>query len=247
MTFPGNSGRVTSAHTQASVVQAGRSRLQPADIQPDIRLATSAPSGCWEVTPDPNKWTPCLPRAPPRPRPKTTVYPRWPEVRAPPGAGTHRTCDGPGRGARWEMQLHPTRRAQSGRGGLGGEGRPEPRVGSSGSQCQGPVAGRLLGWSGRWAHAPMEEFGGPRKVQAGGGNMGWEREGLGARFHRSTPSPLWSITLPTWAAPRPQASWWEVVRWRSEPCFLAAPHPGARALREPLLGGGLRAGPLPCP
>ena len=67
-------------------------------------------------------------------------------------------------------------------------------MGSSGSQCQGPVAGHLLGWSGRWAHAPMEEFGGPRKVQAGGGNMGWEREGLGAGGGLQRQSPRGEYT-----------------------------------------------------
>ena len=40
---------------------------------------TSAPSGCGEVTLDPNERTPCLPQAPPPPRPETTCGPsrRW--------------------------------------------------------------------------------------------------------------------------------------------------------------------------
>ena len=78
-----------------------------------------------------------------------------------------------------------------------------------------------------------------------------EREGLGALFHRSPPTPLWSLMLPTQggtqAGTQAPGRLVGVVRWSSEPCFPAAPHLGACALLEPPLGGGLRAGPLPCP
>lgn len=74
-----------------------------------------------------------------------------------------------------------------------------------------------------------------------------EREGLGALFHHSPPSPLWSLTLPTLGSTQASGRLVWVVRWLSEPCFPAAPHLGACALLEPPLGGGLRAGPLPCP
>lgn len=240
--FPGNSGRVTSAHTQASVVQAGSA----ADCSPLTSNRTSgwasAPSGCWEVTPDPSKWTPCLPRAPPRPGPRPTVYPRWPGCGAPQALGhTERATALGGPAGRHSC----TQRAGAvwTRGDWARRGRRAACGRSSGSQCQGPVAGRLLGWERQVGTCPDGGSSGPQ--EGPGGREHGLGEGLGARFH-TRPQPLWSIHAATWAAPRPQASWWEVVRWRSEPCFLAAPHRVPR-LREPLLGGGLRAGPLPCP
>ena len=57
-------------------------------------------------------------------------------------------------------------------------------------------------------------------------------------------SPL-CLTLPTLGCTRAPGRWVGGGPVAAELCFPVAPHPGARALLEPPLGEGLRAGPTP--
>lgn len=215
------------------MVQApGAADCNPVTSPLDIRLVTSAPLRLLGGDPGPHQADP-LPATSTAPSPARDHSP--PElsrgVGPLPALGHRGHADGRARGPAGRRSCTRRVGCSLDGGGTGCGGHLGPRVGSSGSRCQGPVAGHLLGRGGRWARGPtvggaqgppegpgrgMERGPGERRAW---GSIPLQPQLQGARGRGSPPAPSAS-RCPPWAAPGPQADGWEVVRWPRSPASL---------------------------